>query len=924
MIRSLRIFISSPGDVGEERSIVRKTISRLGASLSEKCALLPVDWTDRSARTPYLATLTPQEAIDRGLPTPARCSIVVVILWSRMGTPLDPARYHKEDGTPYLSGTEYEYENAIARAQREERPRVLVFRRKKAPMLDLDDPERDEKARQWDLVKKFFARFQKADGTWTGSYESYQTPAEFAGLLEGVLEREVEGILAAEPDAEEREAMAQPHWVGSPFPGLRSFRLEDAPIFFGRERETDHVLALLAAPGCRFVAVAGVSGSGKSSLVRAGVLSRLMDNAVEGSKDWRSVAFTPGGASGDPFLALAEALTQANLSPPDSKTADIARDLRADAKSLARVASAALEGAPDWAELLILVDQLEELFSMVAPADCELFIERIAEMANCPRLRILATFRADFYPRCVEIPRLAQLMRGAYPLAPPESIALYEMITRPAAYAGLEFEDGLARQILGDTGSSPGALALMAYLLDELYRGSIKLPERKLTFAAYEALGKVQGAIAHRAEECFAALDKPSQDAFPAVFSELVHVDDRGVVSRQRAALAGFAGNPPAQRLIEALIANRLLVTGEPAATVEIAHEALFQGWKRLADWIDSTRDDRRLLAQMRLAAQEWEARGRAPAYVWTHDRSAEMLRMLGALKPSLNEVERAFARPESEHLLAELADPKVDHPRRAQIGDRLEELGDPRRGVGLGADGWPDLAWQRVEAASGYDDFVDVAIEGSVASVRVRSFSIALYPISYRQYRAFLEAEDGFHNSQWWEGLEASYVHRAEPGAQVRRSLNHPAENVSWYDAVAACRWMSARLGCTVRLPEEAEWQLAAAGDAYGEAYPWGAGWLSHCANTWASNLSRTIASGMYPAGVARCGALDLSGNIYEWTASPGFGADQRIARGGSWYHTPADARTTARASFYAHERLSYCGFRVVCAAPLNRAINA
>jgi formylglycine-generating enzyme required for sulfatase activity len=139
----------------------------------------------------------------------------------------------------------------------------------------------------------------------------------------------------------------------------------------------------------------------------------------------------------------------------------------------------------------------------------------------------------------------------------------------------------------------------------------------------------------------------------------------------------------------------------------------------------------------------------------------------------------------------------------------------------------------------------------------------------------------------------------------------------VSWFDATAFCRWLSARLGYEVRLPDEAEWQLAATGNRRRYGYPWGEDWRRECANTSASRLSRTCAVGMYPGGAAACGALDMSGNVCEWTASLGPLENQRVLRGGAWYLSPAEARATARTFSFAYERLSHFGFRVACAAP-------
>jgi hypothetical protein len=400
--------------------------------------------------------------------------------------------------------------------------------------------------------------------------------------------------------------------------------------------------------------------------------------------------------------------------------------------------------------------------------------------------------------------------------------------------------------------------------------------------------------------------------------------------------LSGLLQDQAAATLVRALTDKHLLVTNwgeDQQPLVEVAHEALLRSWPRLVEWVETTRNDQQLLAQMRLAAQQWNDRGRQRAYLWTHARATEMIKMLANLKPQppLNVIEQAFARPEAEHLLDELNERDTTHDRRAQIGDRLAELGDPRPGVGLRPDdGLPELVWCHVqldtEAAApqgslrshtyACENMAEVAIEGT-GNVRVGAFYIARYPVTYVQYRAFLEAHDGFRNAKWWEGLAVSERQRATPSSQTRKILNHPAENVSWYDATAFCRWLSARLRYEVRLPNEAEWQLAANGNNHGYAYPWGADWRSECANTSSSHLSRMIAVGMYPCGVAPCGALDMSGNVCEWTASFDPEDDKRVLCGGAWYLPPSDALATARTFSFAYERLSHFGFRVACIAP-------
>src|SRR5215471_16638686 len=320
-------------------------------------------------------------------------------------------------------------------------------------------------------------------------------------------------------------------WQGPPFPGLRHFTHKDASIFFGHSQETTALLARVQQE--RFVAVVGASGSGKSSLVAAGVLPRLHE--IPGGQHWQWVRLTPGDPGDDPFVAIAVKLAP-TLERHGLNGRTIADRLRASG-DLPALAELCLAGCPAEAELLLFIDQFEELFSLTAPAHHRRFIAMLARAAQSPWLRTVLTLRADFYHRCVDFPDLAALLRaGSFPLAAPDLSALLDMITGPAAVAGLTFQDGLPGRILRDTGSDPGALALLAFALAELYEAC--QPGTTLTRAAYDSFGGVQGAIARRADTTYGALAEVAQRALGEVFKELVEVDpERGIPTRKRAPL---------------------------------------------------------------------------------------------------------------------------------------------------------------------------------------------------------------------------------------------------------------------------------------------------------------------------------------------------------------------------------------------------
>ena len=671
-----------------------------------------------------------------------------------------------------------------------------------------------------------------------------------------------------EPPSARDAAVAPRSWPGSPFPGLRAFTPADAPIFFGRKRETEWLLSELCNSDRRFLLVAGASGSGKSSLVAAGLIPRLASGAIPGSEDWLlpsvqkigqglawiGLRFTPGELGPNPFQALAARL--APMLPGTPSPRDTALALESDPARLATFVDRALDGRSSRGETLLFIDQFEELITTGAgPNTQQRFVEMLTIASRSARVRVVATVRNDFWHRCIEAhPALADLLRErglTVPLAVPGHSALVEMIEGPAACAGLRFDDGLVGELAEQTVSRPGGLALLAFALHRLYE--TRTTDGRLTRAVYDRFGGLHGVINERAEATFQDLPEPSQQQLGPVFSRLVVVDENAVATRQRAGLAELAGSSSdISRLIEAFEKARLLVldAGGGTSVMEVAHEALLREWPRLAAWIRERADDLRLLQQTRAAALEWDRRDRTSHYLWPQERLTpiyESVSRLGRQREDLPDPERSFLRHEWEWLIDELERPQTTHQRRVDIGERLDRVGDPRPGVGLREDGTPEIVWCPIPGGV-------VELEGVGGNFDVAPFYMAKYPVTYRQYKAFLDADDGYRNKEHWKDLRRE----AEPGGQYRVVGNHPAENVSWYDAVAFCRWLSGHLGFEVRLPNDSEWQQAATGGNTSYAYAWGAQWDGTRANTWESRLGRTSAIGMYPHGASVQGVLD------------------------------------------------------------------
>jgi hypothetical protein len=788
--------------------------------------------------------------------------------------------------------------------------------------------ERQRKA----LVKSALAgtsAFQRID--WAGN--GYQFTAELidsladaqvevmpglsplAALLEEC--REVVGLERQDEVDSLRRALrprsSAPGADVSPFPGLEPFAEAQAPFFFGRTREVRNLVQMMAAPDGRFACVIGASGSGKSSLVAAGVIPALRQGAVPASRDWLVVRALPGKFS-NPFLSVAFALDPF-LEKVGYRPDAVARKLAGSEQDRQDVVSALLRERPESSEWLLFLDQMEELFTLVNPGMVAPFVAFLDATASHERVRIVGALRADFYPVCLaHEPLLRRLRGGSFPLGPPNALALYQMITEPAELAGLTFEPGLAERIVEDTGTAPGALALMAYALRELWR---RRTGSTLTHQIYLDFGGVKGAVARRAGEVFDNLTESARAALPEVFRDLVTVSEDQTVTRVRAALDRFAASPGASELIDAF-ANwdaRLLVKSASAgeAIVEVAHEALFSAWEPLASWIEQRKTDLEMRRRVELAAVDWERAARDPTHLWPHERLApvhEALRRLGIEPTTLPEPTRSFLRPEAERLLEELELPKTTHYRRAEIGDRLDRIGDPRPGVGLRPDGVPDIVWCAVPGGT-------VTLREGAGTFEVERFFIAKYPVTCRQYKAFLDDPAGYRSKRWWANL----WHEPQPGERYREVGNCPVENVSWYDAMAYCRWLSMRLGYEVQLPTEYQWQQAANGGEPTRGYPWGPDWVEGRANTAESRLSRSTTVGVYPRGASAQKGLDLAGNVWEWCLNRYRSAsdvsvssqDERVVRGGSWADVRDYSRCRYRYGCHPEDRSHRIGFRIV-----------
>lgn len=700
----------------------------------------------------------------------------------------------------------------------------------------------------------------------------------------------------------------------SPYPGLLWFNEEYAPLFFGRDREVDELVGKMSEPGGRALLVSGASGSGKSSLVAAGLWQALINEGrLPGSERWVWCRIQPSDGE-TPFHSLALGLKQAfrGISKPAQ---DFAKELAGNQTMIGELLSPHLAQGQ---ELVLFIDQLEELFTGgFHDEDIRNFLAQLVETSHHKhsRLRVVATVRSEFIARLEESEPILRILNAGYNyhLGPVSPRTLQDMIEKPAQATGYAFESGLVDDILREAAQEPGSLPLVAYALKQLFE---RRRERTFTRDAYKAIGGVAGAIGTQADQVMTGLDAQARGAFDKVFAELVHLERERPPTRKRASLAAFKTNKAAAQLIDAFAGPdcRVLVksSNEQDTVVEVAHEKLFVAWTKLKDWIDGSGADLRLIDYAEEAATRWHELGGHLQELWRHERVQPIHQALIRFNKTPSLRLETLLHPQ-QMLIERLNCKTLSHQDRLLVGQKLAEFGDPRPGVGLRPDGLPDIVW--IEIPGGR-----IKLEGVDHVFEVRPFRMAKYMVTNAQFEAFLKANDGYRNEECWKGIERS------KGASLAswQEANAPREAVSWYEAVAFCRWLSQRTGSKLRLPAEWEWQQAATGGDPSRDFPWPGRWDGARSNGGQSQLNLATAVGLYPNGATKQGVMDMAGNVWEWclnkyedpVAPESLSIDdsnvERVLRGGFWVNESESHRVSTRNKNNAGTRYSNIGCRL------------
>jgi serine/threonine protein kinase/tetratricopeptide (TPR) repeat protein len=606
MLKTIRVNVVASGDVQKERNLADRLMRSIAAESNLPVSVAEINFQrlveadlalqpsapDESGGEPGNLVMclsfsedetTGDRTVGDHVPRATNFDLAICIVWARLD-PLVGSILTVPDHPVNDTGIDSE----IALTQGDvgsgpAAPRLIVYRNGNNPILPLEPKEaRDEFGRRWDAVQEFFAGWERTKaGRVSANVTNYQSLQEFEEVFRKDFRRFIASRLTENGEQEVSRPKAR-RWQSSPFRGLNLFGFEHSPIFHGRTKSIGEVLDAIEAQvrvGRPFVIVVGPSGSGKSSLVQAGVLPLLTQpGTIEGIRLWRRAVTRPGagGSGGDCFDALAAALLEPTSLPalqdPESTngTQDLARELREHADSVAiRVRDALDSAGREWklehryrleqqasqlrasgrqedselvrkraerielpkTRLALVIDQLEELFTTGFSLQIrQKYVSAIADLARSGRVYVLATLRSDFYSWYQQFPELIELTKpsGKVDLRPPGSHEIGEIIRLPAEAAGLSFEQesGTGHRLdeaLRDVASAtPESLPLLEHVLSLLYDEQVTRGDHILRWSDYRDLGELKGALALHAERVFATLQQEEQDAFARVMRYLV------------------------------------------------------------------------------------------------------------------------------------------------------------------------------------------------------------------------------------------------------------------------------------------------------------------------------------------------------------------------------------------------------------------
>ena len=699
----------------------------------------------------------------------------------------------------------------------------------------------------------------------------------------------------------EAQGVFKPETGESPYMGLRYFDTSDADLFYGREALTDELLRRVEKES--FLAIVGSSGSGKSSVARAGLIPA-----------WKAATLgtvhviTP---TARPLESLAASLTRDSESV--TATSTLMDDLQRDARSLRLYVRKMLSNSGE-SNLLLVVDQFEETFTLCKdPIERKAFIENLLSLADedaeRAMARVVITLRADFYHHCAEYEGLRNALKSHQEyIGAMTQDELREAITQPAEKNGWDFQPGLVDLILQDVGTEPGALPLLSHALLETWK---RRQGRTLTLQGYHEAGGVKKAIAQTAESVYDKLSPTEQMVARNIFLRLTELGEGVQDTRRRVKLDELAQTKEQEavtKVLQTLTSARLVTTEEDSA--EVAHEALIREWGTLRKWLDEDREGLRLHRHLTESAEEWQRRGREASELYRGTRLKQIQEWMKGHSEELSPLETEFLKASQNVKRRE----RLRWVALSGVGVMLlltavlAQLGYLNRFMYRPVD--MDDYWVTIPAGEflmgSSDEEVanalkicpdcDFSYEQPQHSVVLDEYQIGRYEVTNRQYAQCVKAGTCPAVQELGEEKEL-----------------HPVVDVSWYGATTFCEWVGGRL------PTEAEWEKAASwddGTKTSSVYPWGDNIDCSFANYFGKDngndycIGDTTPVGSYESGKSPHGLYDMAGNVWEWTSSlyqpypydandgreDMSSSDDRMLRGGSWNYDANDVRSAYR----------------------------
>ena len=428
-----------------------------------------------------------------------------------------------------------------------------------------------------------------------------------------------------------------------PYRGLEVFDEAHARFFFGREAVVQHLVEQLRS--ARFLAVIGPSGSGKSSVVRAGLLPRLRNGALPDSAHWTYLVLKPGmHPLNELAVSLASIKQQDNINSLRESLAASERELHLQTRLV-------LQAEVVEARVCLVVDQFEEVFTLCqSQEERTQFVDALRYAATVAggQTVIILTMRADFVTRAADYTPFAELLSGhQFLISPMDQEDLRRAIEEPALLVGLTLEKGLTETILRDVGREPGLLPLMEDALLQLWEK--RRADGVMTIHAYQEIGGVQGALAKKADTIFSDLSPMQQTLARRVLLRLTQPGEGTEDTRRRATLEELQtlakDTGAVERVVEMLVKARLLVISgdQQKQQVDVVHETLIRGWPRLRGWIDEHRLALRTHRRLTEAAQEWQRLNRDEGILFRGVLLTQALEWREQHEADLNDLEREF-----------------------------------------------------------------------------------------------------------------------------------------------------------------------------------------------------------------------------------------------------------------------------------------